>query len=112
MPWTTEAEMMRIFGVNLLNQPELETLFDKLVGITGDRPLDCVGTIEELRFCLSLANKQNKCIDTYLMRRAIDKGILVKQSGQDSLLARSGEHCIPGFVYNQLTSELTKRLSA
>jgi UDP-N-acetyl-alpha-D-muramoyl-L-alanyl-L-glutamate epimerase len=45
-------------GKNLLLDPALEPTYRKLLGIEGDKPLDCVGDIKESREAMQLAFKQ------------------------------------------------------
>jgi hypothetical protein len=42
-------ELAGIFGRNLSEDLELRPLLEALLGLSGHKPLDCVGTIEELR---------------------------------------------------------------
>jgi hypothetical protein len=42
---------------NLLLDPKLETTYRELLGISGDKPLDCVGEIKEARTAMILAQK-------------------------------------------------------
>ncbi len=45
-------------GKNLLLDPALEPTYKKLLGIEGDKPLDCVGDIKESRSAMQLAFQQ------------------------------------------------------
>lgn len=45
-------------GKNLLLDPKLEPTYRKLLGIEGDKPLDCVGDVKESREAMQLAFKQ------------------------------------------------------
>ncbi len=45
-------------GKNLLLEPALEPTYRKLLGIEGDKPLDCVGDVKESREAMQLAFKQ------------------------------------------------------
>jgi hypothetical protein len=45
-------------GKNLLLDPALEPTYRKLLGIEGDKPLDCVGDIKESRAAMRLAFQQ------------------------------------------------------
>lgn len=45
-------------GKNLLLDPALEPTYRKLLGIEGDKPLDCVGDIKESRAAMRLAFEQ------------------------------------------------------
>ncbi|HSW66224.1 MAG TPA: endonuclease domain-containing protein [Bacillota bacterium] len=42
-------------GKNLLLDPALEPMYRKLLGIEGDKPLDCVGDVKESRSAMRLA---------------------------------------------------------
>ncbi|HTE21775.1 MAG TPA: hypothetical protein VK674_01915 [Candidatus Limnocylindria bacterium] len=45
-------------GKNLLLDPGLEPLYEQLLGIAGDKPLDCVGEVKESRAAMTLAQQQ------------------------------------------------------
>ena len=45
-------------GKNLLKDPALEPTYRKLLGIEGDKPLDCVGDIKESRAAMRLAQEK------------------------------------------------------
>jgi hypothetical protein len=42
-------------GKNLLLDPDLEPMYKRLLGIEGDKPLDCVGEVKEARAAMRLA---------------------------------------------------------
>lgn len=44
-------------GKNLLLSPELEPLYRQLLGIEGDKPLECIGEIKESRAAMRLASE-------------------------------------------------------
>jgi hypothetical protein len=44
-------------GKNLLLDPSLETIYMGLLGIEGDKPLDCVGEVKESRAAMRLAQE-------------------------------------------------------
>lgn len=48
-PWMTIAQMDDIFGRNLYTDETLRPTLEALLGLSGHKPLDCVGTTEELR---------------------------------------------------------------
>lgn len=55
-PFVDRAELEGIFGgKNLLLDTNLETTYKQLLGIEGDKPLDCVGTIAESRTAMRIA---------------------------------------------------------
>src|SRR5690606_29563358 len=42
-------KVVEVFGSDLLEDTELVGMMQKLLGLEGHKPLDCVGTTEELR---------------------------------------------------------------
>lgn len=54
-PFVNRDELIAVFGENLFTKPELKTTFDELLGISGHKPLECVGEINECREALHLA---------------------------------------------------------
>lgn len=57
-PFVPRAELEKLWGKNLLLDPSLEVTYRKLLGIEGDKPLDCVGDVKESREAMQLAFKQ------------------------------------------------------
>ncbi|HEX7963027.1 MAG TPA: hypothetical protein VF466_00400 [Candidatus Saccharimonadales bacterium] len=58
-PFLPRAELEQLWhGKNLLLDPALEPTYRKLLGIEGDKPLDCVGDIKESREAMHLAFQQ------------------------------------------------------
>src|SRR6185369_9512433 len=57
-PFVPEQTLNTLWnGKNLLLDPALEPTYRKLLGIEGDKPLDCVGDIKESRAAMRLAQK-------------------------------------------------------
>lgn len=55
-PFVPRAELEQLWnGKNLLLDPALEPLYRQLLGIEGDKPLECVGEIKESRAAMRLA---------------------------------------------------------
>lgn len=58
-PFVDQAKLEALFdGKNLLLDPGLEATYRQLLGIEGDKPLDCVGEIKESRAAMRLAQQQ------------------------------------------------------
>lgn len=58
-PFLPRTEIEAIWhGKNLLLDPHLEPAYRKLLGIEGDKPLDCVGDVRESREAMHLAFNQ------------------------------------------------------
>ncbi len=55
-PFVPRDKLEALFhGKNLLETPELESTYDQLLGIKGDKPLECVGEVKESRTAMQLA---------------------------------------------------------
>jgi hypothetical protein len=64
-PFIQRQELEQVWGKNLLLDEKLETTYRQLLGIEGDKPLDCVGEIKESRTAMRLAQKQYPELDKY-----------------------------------------------
>jgi len=53
-------KMVNIFGVDLLEDPELEGYFRSLTGQRTEKPFECVGTIEEVNAALAIIKEKRK----------------------------------------------------
>ena len=59
-PFVDKRELAALWGgKNLLQDPALQPLYESLVGIAGDKPLECIGEIQESRTAMQL------CFATY-----------------------------------------------
>ncbi len=57
-PFIDRAALEKVWeGKNLLLDPALESMYRKILGIEGDKPLDCVGEVKEARAAMRLAQK-------------------------------------------------------
>jgi hypothetical protein len=55
-PFVTPEKLEALFsGKNLLKDPSLEPTYRQLLGIEGDKPLECVGEVKESRAAMRLA---------------------------------------------------------
>lgn len=68
-PYLEEDELVEIFGENLLDKESLQGYFDELIGISENKPFECVGTREEV--LASIMNYRDK---------KLGKGILIHNS--------------------------------
>jgi hypothetical protein len=115
LPWLDEKTMEKIFGINFLDEESLEPLFWSLIGVEGDPPLDCVGTVEELSLSLRMAREQEKFKKSHLMKLAdkrkffdtpIDNELLQK------LLSLGADQVLPDLMVNRITDIIQEKLSA
>jgi hypothetical protein len=51
-PFVEKEKLLKIFGKDMLNDPELLPLLDELTGRSESKPFDCIGTIEEVNAAL------------------------------------------------------------
>lgn len=58
-PFLSEGDLLEIFGENLLNKDSLLNDFIGLIGESENKPFECVGTYEEVVYCV------NKSIQKY-----------------------------------------------
>lgn len=53
-PFLYKDELIKIFGEDLYENVSLKEIFEELIGNKKTKPFDCVGTIKEVRYALSL----------------------------------------------------------
>ncbi len=52
-PFLTDEELINIFGENLYEKEELLYTFKEIIGETGVKPFECVGSYEEAKYAIS-----------------------------------------------------------
>jgi hypothetical protein len=52
-PFLSDNELIDIFGEDLFNKAELLPIFKEIIGETGVKPFECVGSYEEARYAIS-----------------------------------------------------------
>jgi len=68
---TREAEA--IFGRNLLGDPGLSLILDQLTGAAGEKPFDCIGTVNEINLALcEIIRREGDSALPVLLRRYRD----------------------------------------
>lgn len=58
-PFVSEDKLWAIFENNLLSDPSLEQTYRQLLGLQGDKPLECVGEIKECRAAMHLIQQSS-----------------------------------------------------
>lgn len=94
-PFLSSERLAKIFGRNLLADPELEPLLLQLAGIQGIKPFECVGTHEEVCAALNEIAEQYqtqapRLVKTFLKRNSSDA-----KSIEALLAARNDQHLVP-----------------
>jgi len=113
-PWLKEPKLIEIFGKNMLNDTGQTSQFLALTGLESHKPLDCVGTEEEMILSLNLVAKQKKFADAKLIKLARERGIMRNDDWDSELrqsLVPSHEHGFPPELTNKLISVLEEGLA-
>jgi hypothetical protein len=113
-PWLSDEDVRRIFTIDFLNEVSLEKLFLELVGVEGEQPLDCVGTVEELVLSLNLLAQANRYQDTYLMQLASKHGVVHDGDWQRSLrklLELQTDQALPASLQQSIQTYLKERMA-
>jgi len=56
-PFIDRSELEKLWHKNLILDTSLDNIYRQILGIAGDKPLDCVGEIKESRAAMKLAQK-------------------------------------------------------
>ena len=95
-PFVPEQKLVRLWnGKNLLLDPSLETMYKRLLGIEGDKPLDCVGEVKEARAAMRLAQNIYPELNKYIF-----------DIPDDYDYSTWREHSMPEDLFNILKSKL------
>lgn len=62
------STVVKIFGIDMFEDPKLFSTFDELFGRTGNKPFDCVGTPEEVQAAFCLIADRGQWQDSLLMQ--------------------------------------------
>lgn len=68
-PYLEEVNMEKIFGENLFKKPGLLKTTHELLGVSGHKPFDCVGTYKETAQALSMAIKKTNLPLPYILSK-------------------------------------------
>ncbi len=73
-PFLNKKDLIKIFGENLFEKRSLLKTAKELLGISGHKPFDCVGTYEEVKQALSMAIRKTKLLLPYILDEVYKKG--------------------------------------
>jgi len=94
-PFVDRSKLENLFsGKNLLLQPDLRQTYRQLLGIEGDKPLDCVGEIKESREAMRLAKQIYSELNEYSF-----------DLSEDYSYKTLGAHSMPDDIYHLILSE-------
>ena len=110
-PWIDDTGYHALFGGDALSDPANLTIVEELLGLTGHKPFECVGTPEEVVAAIDLAKIRGRTIPHGIMTAFAAR---VAQSPMDldavaaHALARSDDHELPGERLAQLDAYLDR----
>ena len=64
----SKEDVVKIFGENLLNKESLINTYKELLGITGIKPFECVGTPNEVKVAFYLTHKRGEFEEDVAMK--------------------------------------------
>jgi len=57
-PFLDKQELVRIFGCDMLEKEELREAFEGLIGLSNQKPFECIGTVSEVCCALEMTAKK------------------------------------------------------
>ena len=90
--------MIKIVGINPLNERENLTGYKELLGISGHKPFECVGEIDECRQAFHLLSNSKEYKNDIIIKELSD---LVPQN-ETNRLTICDQHQIPEELFNEI----------
>jgi len=72
----SKEDVVKIFGENLLNKESLINTYKELLGITGIKPFECVGTPDEVMVAFYLTHKKGEFDEDVVMKMFLGEVLL------------------------------------
>ncbi|MDR2337268.1 MAG: endonuclease domain-containing protein [Deltaproteobacteria bacterium] len=88
----SKAQLLEIFKVNLLDQADQEQGYRELLGLSGHKPFECVGEIDESRAALCELAKKAEWQNDLLVKKLITE---IGEYDYRAWLTPSEQHLIP-----------------
>lgn len=104
-PFLSNQEMIDIFGRNMLDDIELETIFKELIGLLPEKPFECVGSCDEVNAALQELVRQNK-LDTTLINIYKTLNIPKKQDIMEMCSNYNLENYVPKQFAKKIKDEI------
>lgn len=105
-PFLTDEELINIFGENLYNKEELLYTFKEIIGETGVKPFECVGSYEEAKYAISKRINETKRELPFLLNYYKDNYKLVDNLDYEHKY--NNNHNLNSHFENLLKKELEK----
>lgn len=113
-PFLDQEELVEIFGSNLLDKPELEETYKKLLGVLPDKPFECVGSRDEVLTASDYVCKKLKSEGKMLpvLLEYFDEHVDIPHSKMESYMKFFDENNhLPKQFLEILNNELKERTS-
>jgi hypothetical protein len=110
-PFVPQEKLESVFGKNLLKDVDLWPLLRQLSGMTGSKPFDCIGTIDEVNAALQMTMntipetglpellKLYKDSEMYSRYRNFDTGALLHSFNENNFLPKEFETLLRSKIY-------------
>ena len=95
-PFMDKKTLVKIVGKNPLADESQLTGYEELLGLSGHKPFECVGEVNECRYALTLLAQKNEWQDDLIIKELSQK---ISQS-QCDILIPSSNHLIPEAFKN------------
>lgn len=100
-PFMKRETLIKALGGNPLNDLSQETGYRELLGLTGHKPFECVGTPTECRWAFSFLSKNSDWQNDVLVQKLSPDLLKDQKKYSDSdLFSAMGEHQIPAVFSN------------
>lgn len=112
-PFMKKETLIQIAGTSLLNDGKQKTGYKELLGLSGHKPFECVGEIEESQVALWLLSLKD-CWKNDLLVKELSKEIKQKHEYKNLLkiyLTPAGPHLIPADILSRVFQIFNKGLS-
>ncbi len=104
----SKEQLIAIFGKNLYEDEKLLPVFSEILGISGIKPFECVGTPDEMRLAFTMASEKDDYKNDKIIKH-FQKNLLTdfeKEKLQKELFSFSDEHSIPEEFKNSIQQNL------
>jgi hypothetical protein len=94
-PFVLPEKLSAIFGADLLADSQQISGFGELLALTGDKPFECVGEINEARSAIKALSEQPSWRDHVVVQALASRLAGVEVAGLEELCQPVGPHLIP-----------------
>lgn len=96
-PFMEKETLTNLMGQALLNDPTQKEGYEELLGLSGHKPFECVGEIEESRLALLMLSHQKEWQNEYLIQQLTPpiQSLVYESELLKKYLTAENEHLIP-----------------